>query len=143
MGMVFPMPCKSSIALSIAFLALMSLSSLAQAPPSADAYVTSIQHAANFGSSAILPVQAGTTSYVRLNLGALPANTSIAKATLQLYVNAVAAPGSFDVYQVDGPWNERGLNRNNAPSLGASATGGRPVSVTASSLNQFLLIDIT
>ena len=90
-----------------------------------------------------MPVQAGTTSFVRLNLGVLPVNSNIAKATLRLYVTAVAAPGSFDVYQVDGKWSERGLNFNNAPILGASATGSRPVSVTGASLNQFILIDIT
>jgi hypothetical protein len=88
-------------------------------------------------------VQAGTTSYVRLNLGALPANTTIAKATLRLYVNAVAAPGSFDVYQVESGWSEKGLTFNSAPALGASATVGQPVSVTAASQNQFILVDIT
>src|SRR5271169_1836029 len=134
---------KLSLLTALAVLSLIPLSSLAQAPPSADAYVSSTQPATNFGSSIFLPVQAGTTSYVRFNLGALPAKSKIEKATLRLYVNAVVAPGSFDIYEVDDPWSERGLNLNNAPALGGSATGSRPVSVTASSLNQFLLIDIT
>ena len=128
---------------AFALIVSASLTSFAQAPPSADAYVTSAQPAANFGISALLPVQAGTTSYVRLNLGALPANTTIAKATLRLYVNAVAAPGSFDVYQVESGWSEKGLSYNSAPALGASATGGKPVVVTAASQNQFILVDIT
>jgi hypothetical protein len=80
---------------------------------------------------------------VRLNLGALPTNSTIAKATLRLYVNAVAAPGSFDVYQVESGWSEKGLSFNSAPALGASATGGKPVAVTAASQNQFILVDIT
>src|SRR5450755_4489811 len=130
-------------AFAVPLVLFLSLSSLAQAPPSADAYVTTSQPSTNFGSSVSLLVEGGTTSFVRLNLGALPANSSIAKATLRLYVNAVAAPGSFDVYQVDGKWSERGLNFNNAPILGASATGSRPVSVAGASLNQFILIDIT
>jgi hypothetical protein len=128
---------------AFALIVSASLASFAQAPPSADAYVTSAQPAANFGISALLPVQAGTTSYVRLNLGALPTNTTIAKATLRLYVNAVAAPGSFDVYQVESGWSEKGLSFNSAPALGASATGGKPVVVTAASQNQFILVDIT
>ena len=128
---------------AFALIVSVSLTSFAQAPPSADAYVTSAQPAANFGISALLPVQAGTTSYVRLNLGALPANSTIAKATLRLYVNAVAAPGSFDVYQVESGWSEKGLSFNSAPTLGGSATGGKPVAVTAASQNQFILVDIT
>lgn len=73
-------------ACGLALISFISLSSLAQAPPSADAYVTTSQPSINFGSSISLPVQSGTTSFVRLNLGALPANSSIAKATLRLYV---------------------------------------------------------
>jgi hypothetical protein len=72
-----------------------SLCGLAQAPPSADAYVTSAQPATNFGNSPLLPVQSGTSSYIRLNLEGLPSNATIAKATLRLYVNAVAAAGSL------------------------------------------------
>ena len=129
--------------LALALVSLFSLSGLAQAPPSADAYVTAVQPSANYGNNAFLAVQPGTISYVRLNLGVLPENASVVKATLRLYVDAVSAPGSFDVYQVDSEWSERGLNFNNAPPLGASATGGRPALVTAASLNQFILIDIT
>jgi hypothetical protein len=76
-------------------------------------------------------------------LGALPANSRIAKATLRLYVSAVLAPGSFDVYQLQNNWNERGVSFNSAPQLGPSATGGHPVLVTAASVNQFVLVDIT
>jgi len=122
---------------------MISGSLVAQAPPSADAYVTSLQPGVNFGSSPLLPVQAGTTSYVKLNLGAIPSNATITKATLRLYVNAVAAPGSFDVYQVEDTWTENTVNFYTAPRLGGSATGGHPIQVTADSQNQYLLIDIT
>jgi hypothetical protein len=125
------------------FLTVFSAITFAQAPPSADTYVTTAMPMANFGSSSILPVQAGTTSFVQLNLGGFPANARIAKATLRLYVDAVAAPGSFDVYAVNGRWSERGLTAINAPVLGASATGGQSIVVTKSSLNQFVLVDIT
>jgi len=141
MKVFVPMP--RSLLVVFALLVSVSITGFAQAPPSADAYVTSAQPAANFGNSALLPVQAETTSYVRLNLAALPANATIAKATLRLYVNAVAAPGSFDIYQVESVWSERGLNFNSAPAQGASATGGKPVSITAASQNQFILVDIT
>jgi hypothetical protein len=88
-------------------------------------------------------VQAGTSSYIRLNFGAIPPNATVAKATLRLYVNAVAASGSFDVFQVRGGWSESGVTFNNAPELGISSTGNHPVTITAASLNQFVLVDIT
>src|SRR5215469_18257087 len=103
------MPRYSYVILSLAFLATTSLAGFSQAPPSADTYVTNTQTGANFGNSTLLPVQVGTTSYIRLNLGALPPNANIKKATLRLYVSAVAAPGSFDVFQVEGVWTEKGL----------------------------------
>jgi hypothetical protein len=40
-------------------------------------------------------------------------------------------------------WAENTLTYKNEPSLGASVTGGHPVAVTASSVNQFVVIDIT
>gem|GEM_PF-3301534 len=138
-----PTPRNLFFALTVLMVSFISLASLAQAPPSADAYVTTAQPASNFGSSILLPVQAGTVSYVRFNLGSLPANATVAKATLRLYVDAVAAPGAFDVYQVESSWSERGLTFNNAPVLGTSSTGGRSTSVTAATLSQFILIDIT
>src|SRR5208337_4464964 len=137
------MPRNLSAVAVLLLVLFVSLPGVAQAPPSADAFVTNTQPAANFGSSVLLPVQAGTTSYIQLNLAALPENASIAKATLRLYVNAVAAPGLFDIYQVNSGWSEKGISFNNAPSLGVSATGGHPVSVTGASLNQFILVDIT
>ena len=77
----------------------------------------------NFGKSGMLPVQPGTVSYIRVNLDVLPPNAAVAKATLRLYVNAEAAPVSFDVYEVDGDWAEDGVTYNSAPPIGASATG--------------------
>nr|UXE45409.1 hypothetical protein Hi04_10k_c4773_00024 [uncultured bacterium] len=131
-------------AFALIFFALaFSVAGYCQAPPTADAYITNISRAANFGGSSLLPVQLETTTYIRLNLGAIPASAQISKATLRLYVNAVAVPGAFDVYAVNSKWDERSLTAANAPSLGASATGGRPIAITSLSVNQFVLVDIT
>ena len=135
---------RSANAICVLLLAVFASScALAQAPPSDDAYTISSQPLANFGRSGILPVQSGTVSYIRLNLGVFPAGENVSKATLKLYVNAVLAPGAFDVYPVRGSWNEARLSYTNAPSLGVSATNGRTVAVSAFSLNKFLLIDVT
>ena len=124
-------------------VALVSISLAAQAPPSADTYVTRANPAASYGSSPILAVQDGTTAYVQFDLSSVPQGRDITKATMRLYVNNVVTPGAFDVYQVDDSWAENTLNYNNAPPLRASATGGNPVDISASSLNHFIIVDIT
>ena len=131
--------------LSVACLvsALLSVSMAAQAPPSADTFVARANPAANYGSAPFLAVQGGATTYVQFDLSSLPERASIAKATLRLYVNSVLAPGSFDVYQVNEAWSEETLTYNNAPPLGASATGGKPIEVSASSVDHFIMVDIT
>ena len=130
--------------LSVVVFAAMSLPSLAQAPPSADTFVSSSTAKTNYGSSIALVVCQGSTSYVRFNLAGIPAGASISKATLRLYVDAVAKNGTFDVYQLNSSWAENTLTYNTPPPpLGASITNGTGVSITTASWNQFLLIDIT
>jgi hypothetical protein len=113
-------------------------------PPSADTFVSSLTPRANYGPSIILVVQQGANSYLQFNLSALPVGAHVSKATLRLFVDGVLRPGSFDVYQLNSPWNENTLTYNTPPpALGTSATGGNPISVTSATMNQFLLIDIT
>jgi hypothetical protein len=124
--------------------ALLSLHLLAQAPPSADTFVSSSTPKINYGPAIALVVGPGTTSYVRFNLAGIPAGASISKATLRLYVDAVAKAGKFDVYQLNSSWAENTLTYNTPPPpLGTSVTNGTGGSITTASWNQFLLIDIT
>jgi len=117
---------------------------LAQAPPSADTFVSSSTAKTNYGSSIALVVCQGSTSYVQFNLAGIPAGASISKATLRLYVDAVAKAGKFDVYQLNSSWAENTLTYNTPPPpLGISVTNGTGVSITTANWNQFLLIDIT
>ena len=88
-------------------------------------------------------MQSGSTSYIQFDLSGVPASATLSKATLRLYVDSYSQSGKFDVYEIDNPWSEHSVNFSNAPSPGASATGGSPVSVSKSSLNQFELVDIT
>ncbi len=116
----------------------------AQAPPSADTYVSSATPKTNYGASPILVVQPGTTTFVQFNLSTLPTGASVNKATLRLYVDAVLTGGSFDVFPVNGVWSESTLTYNTPPpALGNSATGNKPVAITTASSNKFFLIDIT
>ena len=133
--------------LGLCAISILPLSSVAQeAPPSADTFVSSITPNANYGASLVDAVGAGTTTYVRFNLSGVPAGATVSKATLQLYVDSVAAPGQFDVYALSAvpTWSENTLTYNTPPPLpGMSATGGHPITVSKSSVNTFLLIDIS
>ena len=133
-----------SISIALVLLGFAAALALGQAtPPSADTYVSNSLPKTNFGNSIVLIVQSGATSYVRFNLGTVPAGATVSKATLRLYVDAVGKSGSFDVYEIDNAWNESSLTYNTAPPLGPSATGGHPIAVSSSTMNQFLLIDVT
>ena len=114
---------KTIIVTSLAFALPASLGLAQSAPPAADTYSFSAEPSANFGSQPILVLQEGINSYLRFNLATLPSGVSVSKATLRLYVDAFAANGSFDVYQLNNSWGESTLTYKNEPSLGASATG--------------------
>ena len=134
------------LAVAIATTLLSTLSFGQTTPPVGDTLTYSNNPNTNYGSYTALFVQKGSitsASYIKFNLATLPAGASVSKATLRLYVNQVAANGSFDVYQLNTSWAESTLTYNNAPALGTSATGNHPVAFTANTLNQFVVIDIT
>jgi hypothetical protein len=133
----------SLLALTALALLAASMAAHGQAPPNADTMVISGIPAQNFGSSPVLAVQKGTTSLIQFNLGGIPATASVQKATLRLFVDAFSSPGSFDVFPVEAPWAEKAVTFQNAPPYGASATGGKPIAITAANRNNFVLVDIT
>ena len=137
------MRIRLSMSVALMTLAFTTSAASAQAPPSADTFVSSSAPAKNFGSQPLLAVQSGTSSYVRFNLSGLPTAATVARATVRLFVDAVSQAGSFDIYEIDQPWSENSLTFNTAPSLGVSASGGKPVTVSKSGLNQFVMVDIT
>ena len=117
-----------------------------QSPPSADTYVNSSSPNKNYGSSILLVVGQGSTTYMRFNLAGVPTGATVNKATLRLFVSAVVTGGQFDVYNLPATptWSESTLTYNTPPpALGSSATGGHPVTVSTSSMNNFVLVDIT
>jgi trimeric autotransporter adhesin len=129
------------------FVCLFSALAYSQAtPPSGDTMSYSGSPTENYGSYTSLFVQTGSVisnSYIQFNLATVPTGSTVTKATLRLFVNTVTTAGSFDVYQLNNSWTESTLTYDNAPPLGQSATGGNPTAFTSSSLNQFILINIT
>ena len=122
---------------------LLSQSGVAQAPPNADTFATSVNPTQNFGSSGSLPVQPNSVAYLRFTLSTVPTGATVTKATLRVFVDSVVTPGTMDAYQLNVGWVETSLTWNNRPALGTSATGGHPVAISASNLNNFVLMDIT
>jgi cysteine-rich repeat protein len=127
--------------------ALLSVFAVAQdAPPSDDTFVSNSTPTKNYGASPLEVIGSGTTTYLKFNLSGVPAGATVSKATLRVFVDAVVVGGQFDVYNLPSTptWTESALKYNTPPPpLGASVTGGHPITVTASSANTFLLIDIT
>jgi len=136
------------------WMALAASAGAEQAPPSADASVSSAGGGnslsaftlrnTNFGSATTLIVSPSGGSYVQFDLSGIPPGATVTKAMLRLYVNNVINAGAFDVYQVDRAWSENTLTFNSQPlPLGPSATSSHPTAVTNATRNQFVLIDIT
>ena len=115
----------------------------AQSPPVADTYVAASQPDQNFGHAPSMAIGGQSNAYLRFNLGNIPPNSTVTKATLRLYVDGFLTPGQFDVYEIDQPWNEFLTTWNNAPPLGASATGNNPVHIALPNNTTFILVDIT
>jgi hypothetical protein len=134
---------KKAVFYLAAALIVLVAHAFAQAPPSADTFASSATPAINYGGFPTLAVSPGITSYVQFNLSGIPANATVTKASLRLYVDAVVKPGSFDVFQLNNVWKESTLTYSTAPPLGPSATGRHPVAITSTTTNQFVLIDIT
>ena len=138
------MPRHTRPIILVVCLFLATVAAIGQsAPVAADTFSFAQTPNKNFGNQPSLSVQNGSTTYLQFNLAAIPTGVTVSKVTLRLFVDGVSSPGQFDLFAVDGPWTEAGLTYNNAPGLGASATGNHPVTVAASSNNEFLLVDVT
>lgn len=124
-------------------LLLLSASVLiyGQAVVTDDANTSSLFSKTNFGNSIALIVCSGSNTYIKFSfsdLGSGVNGSNISKATLVLYVDAVLASGTMDVYQVNGAWSEGALTWNNAPVLGTKLFSA----VSVSSMG-YLQLDLT
>ena len=131
-------------ALVLAIFCLVPFYCAAQsAPPAADSFTNSGKPTTNYGTQAMMMVQQGYNSYAQFNLSSLPTGAIVQKATLRLYVDSVSGKGQIDIYEALTAWNEALVNYNNQPATGPSATNNHPISLSTSSLNQFVIVDIT
>jgi len=124
-------------------LFVLPIHASAQAVVTDDAYVMTTG-SANFGKHPDLRVSRGRTTYVKFQLPTLPpgANAStIQRATLQLFLGTVTAPGRLDVFAVQDAWDESTLTPGTAPPPAELITTTDVIPVDAQS--HFLMIDVT
>src|SRR5215510_5246376 len=125
----------------------VSTVAMAQATLNDDAQTTNTAKDAdsNFGTNPNLTVASTNNVYLKFKLSPAlapaTAATDLAKATLKLYVGNVTSPGTIDVYEVAGNWNEKTVSANAAPPTGILVNAG--VQIDVNKKGQFLTIDIS
>lgn len=113
----------------------------AQAPVSADAYVSSLRPARNLGDVPTLNVDGVSSTFMQFDLSALPAGTpsaSVGKATLFLWVNKVGTAGAIDIRTVTGAWDERIVSYATQPTIGSVA-----YTVPVAVAGKYIAVDVT
>lgn len=96
------------------------------------------------GSAPSLEVGGRSITYLKFDLATLPpglSGTDVAKATLDLWVSRVAAPGSFDVFRLREDWSESRTGTRRSPRLAEPVYQG--FSVDSGQEMGFISIDVT
>ena len=128
----------------LSLVALVPIAAFAQTVPlTQDAHVAP-GTGTNFGTATAILVGSASNaqSLVQFDLRALPAGTTgarVAKATLSLFVNKVAAAGTVSISVANGAWTETAVNGTTGPVAGAAVASG--LSVTTAST--WLYVDAT
>jgi len=94
------------------------------------------------GSDPALGVSATRTAFIRFDLSALPAGTTVHRATLSIYVGRLLAAGSLAVHRVTGPWDEDTLTAARQPTVETQLPEGLTLAADTPFL-EYLSIDVT
>ncbi|HKM48439.1 MAG TPA: DNRLRE domain-containing protein [Terriglobales bacterium] len=136
---------KRNLGAALLLVLLVATLAHAQLTPSDDAYVNSAAPTINYGAATTLDLSsAADTAFIRFDLTAVPAGTpgsSIAKATLKLYVNSVTTAGSFNVDYVTGTWSEKTITHSLQPAVGTTIAASVPLATASKS--KYVEIDVT
>jgi hypothetical protein len=116
---------------------LAGVASAAEAPITADTYVSSSSANSNFGSLENILVGGGNTGLVTFDLSAFGTGT-VLKASLRLYVNFVNTGGTLSFAVVNSSWSEGSVTNNTRPSAGSAFA-----TTTVASEATFVTVDVT
>jgi hypothetical protein len=145
MNVAFTQTTKCSLGAAFVFILLAATLADAQLTPSDDAYVNSAAPTTNYGAATTLNLQsAADTTFIRFDLTAVPSGytgSSIAKATLKLYMNSVTTAGSLNVDYVTGTWAENKITYNMQPTIGTTIAASVPLATANKA--KYVEIDIT
>jgi hypothetical protein len=128
------------------FVVVLSGLAAAQDVLTGNVFTSSNTPKTNYGTSPALVVGAGGNTYLQFSFANPPfgpgglTGSNIAAADLVVYVDAVAAPGTMDVYAVNGPWSQGTITYNNAPTL---APGNKILSAVSVTTTGFLSLNVT
>lgn len=118
----------------------MATPALAQpAPLAADTFTSAASPPTANGGVERLQVGAGARALLRFNLPPAPAGAVLESATLTVFVNRVAQPGTFDVLLVTSRWEEATATDAGFPALGRAVASR----VAAASGLSFVTADVT
>jgi hypothetical protein len=134
-----------ALSLLVLLMGVSAIAAFAQITPTADAYTNTASPGTNYGAKTLLDVDSSSqTAYIQFDLSSIPSGytgSSVAKATLKLYVNAVTTAGSLNVDYVNGSWSESTITANMAPALGTTIVPS--VALAKDQVKDYVLIDIT
>lgn len=106
-----------------------------------DVHLSVISPFHNLGTLANLKVSAKHRVLLQFDLSTLPTGVlreQIAKATLHVWVNKLAVPGSLEIAQVTSPWTEMVVTHNTVPSVHS------PIAIVpVTEAGQWLSVDLT
>ena len=111
----------------------------AEAPLTADTYVSSAGPSANFGLMENVLVGSGNVGLLAFDVSGFSAGTTVTNAWLHLFVNSVPAGGALTFTVVNSSWSESAVNRNIEPSVASTSFA----SIAASTANAYVTIDVT
>ena len=111
----------------------------------ADAQTSSAQPNVKFGLLPAMTVRQGSSgpilnSYARFDFSALPADPTVQKAILRLWVLAALTPGTIEVVPVVEPWQEGTITAGMSPVLGSPVAS---FAVASSDTLHFIDVDVT
>jgi hypothetical protein len=133
---------SSALLLVAVGICLPTTSWAVQATLTRDSYTSTLAPNSINGWDASLHVVGSTEkAYIAFDLGPLPAGvaaTDVAKATLTVWANKVATPGSVDVIRVTSAWIEATLVPSNAPTLGSVEA-----TMQVKTANSYVTADVT
>jgi hypothetical protein len=106
-----------------------------------DAYVVS-SSSANYGAAPSIKVSSTQTGLLQFDFSKIPVGitgSQVSVATLRIFVDQLAASGTFDLYAASGSWTESTVNGASGVVAGGPIQTGVPVSVA----NAYIVLDVT